>query len=57
MEDTIMKKTYINPVMNVVKIETQQMLAASKTTLGFGEGTKSGGAACGREDDWDDWED
>ncbi len=52
-----MKKTYINPVMNVVKIETQMMLAASKTTLGFGEGTKSGGAACGREDDWDDWED
>ncbi len=29
MEDTIMKKTYINPELNVVKIATQQMLAAS----------------------------
>ncbi len=29
MEDTTMKKTYINPEMEVVKIATQQMLAAS----------------------------
>ncbi len=58
MEDTIMKKTYINPVMNVVKIETQMMLAASKTTLGFGSGTQDGGAACSREfEDFDDCED
>ena len=53
-----MKKTYINPVMNVVKIETQMMLAASKTTLGFGSGTQDGGAACSREfEDFDDCED
>ena len=28
-----MKKTYINPTMEVVKIQTQQMLAASPTIL------------------------
>ncbi len=27
----IMKKTYMNPTMEVVKIQTQQMLAASNT--------------------------
>ena len=57
MEDTNMKKTYINPVMNDVKIETQKMLAASQTTLSFGDGTKGGGEACGREDDDWDWDD
>ena len=29
MESTIMKKTYINPTLEVVKIQTQQMLAVS----------------------------
>ncbi len=29
MEDTTMKKTYNNPTMEVVKIQTQQMLAGS----------------------------
>ena len=29
MEDTTMKKTYINPEMEIVKIQTLQMLAAS----------------------------
>ena len=52
-----MKKTYINPVRNVVKIETQKMLAASQTTLSFGDGAKGGGEACGREDDDWDWDD
>lgn len=49
-----MKKTYINPVMNVVKIETQQMLATSGEV-----GMKSGNASewGSRENDWDDWED
>jgi hypothetical protein len=29
MEDTIMKKTYINPELNVVRIATQHMIATS----------------------------
>lgn len=33
MEDTTMKKTYINPELEVIKIATQQMLAASTLTL------------------------
>ena len=41
-----MKKTYINPEMNIVKIETQQMIAMSG---GFGSGTKDGGDAASRE--------
>ena len=32
-----MKKTYINPTIEVINIETQQMLAASK--MGFGDAT------------------
>ena len=41
--------------MVIVKIATQQMLAESTTVL-FGEGTKSGSAACGREFDFDEEE-
>ena len=54
-----MKKTYINPVMNVVKIETQQMLAASPDGFLGGLNTSGGdgGSALSREDDDDDWED
>lgn len=50
-----MKKTYINPAMNVVKIETQKMLAASGDVhLGSGNASEWGS----RENDWeDDWED
>ena len=48
-----MKKTYINPAMEIVKIATQQMLAAS---VEFGEGQKDGGAAAGRSYDIDDEE-
>jgi len=33
MEDTNMKKTYINPELEVVKIATQQMLAGSTLTI------------------------
>jgi hypothetical protein len=55
-----MKKTYINPEMNVIKIATQQMLAASGPD-GFSGGLNNsgsgGGNALGREDDWDDWDD
>ena len=51
-----MKKTYINPVMNVVKMATQQMLAASGEV-----GMKSGnatewGSRGSSDDDWD-WDD
>lgn len=50
-----MKKTYINPVMNIVKIESQQQIMAGSTqSMGIGSGTKDGGAACGREYDWDE---
>ena len=40
MEDTVMKKVYLNPTMDVIKINTQQMLAASPASfddLGSGE--------------------
>jgi hypothetical protein len=36
MEDTIMKKTYMNPEMVVVKLQTMQMLASS-INLGLSE--------------------
>jgi hypothetical protein len=42
----IMKKTYKNPTMYVVKVELQQMVAASG---GFGSGTKPGGNAVAPE--------
>jgi hypothetical protein len=29
-------------------------MAGSTLGLGFGEGKQDGGAACGREDDWDE---
>ena len=40
-----MKKTYINPAMEIVKIETQQIIAAS---LGMGDGDKAPGGADSR---------
>ena len=47
-----MKKTYINPVMNVVKIETQKMLAASgDQKLYSGNATEWGSRG---SDDWDE---
>lgn len=49
-----MKKTYSNPTLEVVRIQTQQMLATSTETFSFGDGTKSGGDAAGRESDFDD---
>ncbi len=41
-----MKKTYINPEIEIVKIQTQQMLAVSGQ---FGEGTKPGSDAASRD--------
>ena len=51
-----MKKSYINPSMEIVKIQTQQMLAVSTQNVEFGEGTMSGGNACSRDFDFDDEE-
>ena len=52
-----MKKTYINPTMNIVNVQTQQMIAES---AGFGEGKKSGSDAASRRgrnnNVWDDEE-
>lgn len=50
-----MKKTYINPTLEVVKIQTQQMLASSP--LGIGGGDKDPATqADGRWYDYDDYE-
>ena len=51
-----MKKQYINPTMEVIKLHTQQVLAASK--VGIGSGTKNPDVADAREYDvyWDDEE-
>ena len=50
-----MKKTYIIPTLNVVRIETQHILSGSTQSVEFGSGTKAGSEACGRgSDDWDD---
>ena len=50
-----MKKTYINPEMNVIKIATQQMLAGS--SLGISGSTGNTSDLLSRESDCDDWED
>jgi len=46
-----MKKTYINPTMEIVKIQTQQMLASSLDIL---EKEVDGSKALGRDYDFDD---
>jgi len=48
-----MKKTYINPVIEVVKVETHKMLAESTTMTISGEKTSTFDA---RESDFDDEE-
>jgi hypothetical protein len=54
MEDTIMKKTYMNPEMVVVKLQTMQMLASS-VNLGLSEETVTNeGDLLSRENDWDE---
>ena len=45
-----MKKKYINPAMEIVKIETQQVIAGS---LGLG-GEYGGGGVLSREFDFDE---
>ena len=51
-----MKKTYINPAMEVINIHAQNLLSGSTTSVGFGTGDKTVGDATGRYDDFD-WED
>ena len=55
MEDSIMKKTYKNPELQVVKIQTQQMLASSP---GYGNNTTETSGNLVRESYgwWDDAE-
>ena len=50
--EVTMKKTYKNPTMKVVKIQTRQMLAASYMTISNEETT----TLDGREFDFDDEE-
>ena len=46
-----MKKAYINPVLDIVKIETQQVIAVSGPNVGT---TYSGEQTLGRNMDFDD---
>ncbi len=50
-----MKKTYINPNMEVVKMQINQHLLEGSLQVNFGSGTKGGGDACGHDNDGDDW--
>jgi hypothetical protein len=49
-----MKKTYIAPEMEVVNIETVNMIAASLTSSG--KTTSSGGVTSGDAKVFDDWD-
>ena len=53
-----MKKTYMIPTLQVVKIQSANLL--QQISGGFGEGQKSGGSAAAREarfsDNWDEWD-
>ena len=57
MESTTMKKTYINPEIEIVKIKAQQLLAGS--TLGIDESVEitDESKLLSREFDFDDEED
>ena len=47
-----MKKTYINPNMEVVRLKTQQNLLV-ESNISMGSGTKATSAADGHDDDFD----
>lgn len=49
-----MKKTYINPEMDIIKIQTQQIIAVSG--VGIGKGSKDPTGADARGFDFDDEE-
>lgn len=48
-----MKKTYKNPTLTVVKIQTNQLMINGS----FGEGKMDGGSAAGRGASFSDWSD
>ena len=50
-----MKKTYINPAMEIVKIQGRNVLSIT-STVSIGVGDKASSVADGRYDDFD-WED
>ena len=50
-----MKKTYIQPVLGVIKLNNSMELLAGSQTLGVGSGTLSADQALGREDEGYDW--
>ena len=50
-----MKKTYINPTLEVVKVATQQMLAASNQTMTITNSQVDSGTAGDAHDDDFDW--
>ncbi len=52
----IMKKIYKNPTLEVIKIQTQKMLAASDPVLGNEYNSSTDGEPLGREfgDDFED---
>ena len=49
-----MKKTYIIPTLNVVKIQPAQILAGSDLETKSGTATEWGGARRARFSDWDE---
>ena len=55
MESTIMKKTYINPTLEVVQIQTQQMLAASDTNMSITSTPVASGTEGDAREDGYDW--
>lgn len=54
MEDTIMKKVYINPEITVVKMKMNSAILVDSLTKGS-DGVSDENNVLSR--DWDDWED
>jgi hypothetical protein len=54
MEDTDMKKIYLKPVMNVVKIGQTQMICGSPDVINPGTPNKPAGARSSSGYDWDE---
>ena len=50
-----MKKEYINPTIEVINLETAQMIAESAPTVGFGDWVNSADGAESR-DEFDLWD-
>ena len=49
-------KKYENPMLQVVCIKINDIITGSNPQLGFGEGTKDGGAACAGDRFREDWD-